>query len=217
MHATEESPTPARSPVFVRGGGLFDNRELSTIAMIAALHFVVSFVARLSGIVMWGLIGPAAVYVDGIGGEGIPSLLVAVIVTLIPRVGTATLTIATVFLLNGIVSGSFSLTGVILVALSIVVHEVVLLAFGVTLLERRNTLPADVRWWLVLRTALAVGCANSIALYGQFYVSMNFGEYRFQFPMWRVHSVSLVTGLGYGAIGAAIGTRWGFQLRKTAP
>lgn len=217
MHAAEDSPTPDQSPNFARGGGLFDNRELSTIAMVAALHFVVSFAARLAGTVMWGVLGPWAVYIDGIGGEGVPCLLVAVIVTLIPRVGTATLTIATVFLLNGIVSGSFSATGVILVALSIVVHESVLFVFGVTGLKRRISLPAEATWWLVARTALAVGCANSVALYGQFYVSMNFGEYKFVFPMWHVHSVSLVTGLGYGAIGAAIGTVWGFELRKTAP
>ncbi|MCE9607958.1 MAG: hypothetical protein K8U03_23990 [Planctomycetia bacterium] len=215
MHVADDSPLAA--PMFAgrSAGGLFDNRELSTIAMVAALHFAVSFAARLAGSVVHVFLGPWAVYLDGIGGEGIPCLLMAVIVTLIPRIGTATLTILTVWLLNGIVSGSFSLAGIAMVGLSIVVHEAILALFGVTKLERRTTLPGKPTTLLVARTALAIGLANAIALYAQFFISIYF--YKLMFPMWYVQRVALVTGLGYGAIGAAIGTLWGFQLRKTAP
>jgi len=94
--------------------------------MIAAIHFVVSFAARLGGTVIFALFGPFSVYIDGIASEGVPCLLVAVILTLIPRVGTATLTIGTVFLLNGIVSGSFSVNAFILVGVSIPAHEAIL-------------------------------------------------------------------------------------------
>jgi len=81
MHAAEESPPLDQSPIHMRDGGLFDNRELSTIAMVAALHFVVSFAARLSGTVLYAFLGPFYVFLDGIGAEAIPCLLVAVIVT----------------------------------------------------------------------------------------------------------------------------------------
>lgn len=215
MHATEESPLLAPSPDFARGGGLFDNRELSTIAMVAALHFVVSFAARLSGTILYAFLGPFYVFLNGIGDEAIPCLLVAVIVTLIPRVGTAALTIVTVFLLNGIVSGSFSVAAATYVLVSVACHESVLLLFGVTRLERTEATAAFASTSLLLRTAVAVGLANGVALYGQFLISMKF--YDFHFDMWYLHAVALIAGVGYGAIGAAIGTRWGFQLRKTSP
>lgn len=215
MQAAEDSPTPYESPLDLRGGGLFDNRELSAIAMVAALHFVVSFAARLSGTILYVFLGPLYVFLNGIGDEGIPCLLVAVIVTLIPRVGTAALTITTVFLLNGICSGSFSVAAAMLVLVSIVSHEVILGLFGITKLERLESTAAAATPALVARTALAIGLANGAALYGQFAISINI--YEFHFDIWFVHAVALIVGVGYGAIGAAIGTRWGFQLRKTAP
>lgn len=215
MHAAEDSPLAASAPEFRAGGGLFDNRELSTIAMIAAIHFVVSFGARLAGIVIFALFGPFAVYLEGIGGEGIPCLLIAVIVTLIPRFGTATLTIATVWLLNGIVSGSFSFAGILLVGVSMVAHEAILLVCGVTKRERVPATLEAANGSVVVRTALAVGIANSLTLYIQFGISINL--YGLHFAPWYMHSVALWNGLVYGAIGAAIGTLWGFQLRKTSP
>lgn len=217
MHAAEETPPTVLEPAFPEGDGLFDNRELSTIAMIAAIHFVVSFTARLGGTVIFALFGPFSVYLDGIASEGVPCLLVAVILTLIPRVGTATLTIGTVFLLNGIVSGSFSVNAFILVGVSIAAHELILFLLGVTKLDRRLPTSAVATPAIVARTALAVGCANAAALYVQFYIAMNFGEYRLKFDPWYVHSVALITGLLFGASGAAIGTRWGYELRRTAP
>lgn len=215
MQATEELPTLAPLPDYAGRSGLFDNRELSTIAMVAALHFVVSFAARLSGTVLYAFLGPFYVFVDGIGAEAVPCLLVAVIVTLIPRVGTATLTIATVFLLNGIVSGSLSVAAAALVLVSIVAHEAILFLFGVTKRQRSEMTAANASTSLLLRTAAAVGLANGAALYGQFAISMSF--YDLRFAMWYVHAVALITGVVYGAVGAVIGTRWGFQLRKTAP
>jgi hypothetical protein len=217
MHAAEETPPTVLEPAFPHGDGLFDNRELSTIAMIAAIHFVVSFVARLGGTVIFAIFGPFSVYIDGIASEGVPCLLVAVILTLIPRVGTATLTIGTVFLLNGIVSGSFSVNAFILVGVSIVAHEAILFLLGVTKLERTAPASATAGFAVVTKTALAIGCANAAALYVQFYIAMNFGEYKLVFDPWYVHSVALITGLLFGAIGAAIGTCWGYELRRTAP
>jgi len=215
MYAAEESPPIDHAPAAYRGDGLFDNRELSTIAMIAALHFAVSFVARLSGTALYAFFGPFYVFPDGIGGEAIPCLLIAVIVTLVPRIGTATLTIGTVFLLNGIVSGSFSVSALCMVVLSIVVHELVLAALRVTRFDRSQTLPAAPAPAFVARMALAIGLANGVALYGQYFITIYF--YKNVFPMWFVHSAALITGMLYGAIGAAIGCVWGFRLRRTAP
>jgi len=205
----------AAAPPEPRRPGHFDNRELSTIAVLASLHFAVSFAARLFGYVLYAFLGPLAVYFGGLGDEGVPSLLLGVAVVLVPRYGTASLSIATVWLLNVLVTGTLSFVSLVMVSLSLIVYEVVLGAAGVTLESRLAEPTAWPRPGLVARIALALGTANAVALYLQFFVSMNF--YKFAFEPWYVHSVALVTGLGYGAVGAAIGTIWGFQLRKAAP
>lgn len=191
-----------------RRTGHFTNRELTTIAVLAALHFAVSFAARMAGGVLYVFLGPWSTFVDGIGGEGIPCLLLAVTITLVPRVGTASYAILTVWLLNAIVSGTFSITSMVQVSVSVVLHEFILAASGITLGGRR-------RKGEIARTALAIGLANAAVSYTQFFIAIEL--YHLQFPMLFVHQVSLITGFGYGAIGAAVGAAWGRRLRRTAP
>jgi hypothetical protein len=195
--------------------GHFDNRELSTIAMLATLHFAASFVAKLVASVFYALLGPYYIFPDGIGGEMIPCLLLAAAVTLVPRVGTASFSIAVVALLNAIVGGSFAVSSLTLVGVSIGVHELVLGTFGVTLDSNTARPCARLPVSLVLRTALAIGIANALTLYAQYFIAIRF--YRLHFDAWFVHAAAIITGLLYGAIGAALGTVWGFRLRRTAP
>jgi hypothetical protein len=211
---TSDSLT-AGAPPDLRRLGHFDNRELSTIAVLAAMHFAVSLAARLFGYALYAVLGPIAVYFGGLGDEGVPSLLLAVAIVLVPRPGTAALSIATVWLLNVLVTGTLSFVSLLMVSTSLVVYEVILGVAGVTLESRLVEPTSRPRPELVIRTALALGTANALALYIQFFVSMTF--YRFAFEPWYYHSVALLTGLGYGAVGAAIGTIWGYQLRKAAP
>lgn len=191
-----------------RRTGHFTNRELTTIAVLAALHFAVSFAARMAGGVLYVFLGPWSTFVDGIGGEGVPCLLLAVTIALVPRVGTATYAILTVWLLNAVVSGTFNATSIVQVSVSVVMHELILALFGVTLGNRR-------RKGEIVRVALAVGSANAAVLYAQFWVAIEL--YRLHFPRSFVHQVALVTGFGYGAVGAAVGAAWGRRLRRTAP
>lgn len=192
-----------------RRTGHFTNRELTTIAVLAALHFAVSFAARMAGGVLYVFLGPWSTFVDGIGGEGIPCLLLAVTIALVPRVGTATYAILTVWLLNAIVSGTFSVTSIVQVSVSVVMHELILALTGVTL-GRRHRRAAE-----ILCIALAIGAANGAVYYTQFLIAIKL--YDLQFPMSFVHQVSLITGFGYGAVGAAVGAAWGRRLRRTAP
>lgn len=210
--ATAAADLPVRKPA---RRGHFDNRELSTIAMLATLHFAASFVAKLGATVLYALLGPFYIFPDGIGGEMLPCLLLAAAVTLVPRVGTAAMTIAVVALLNAIVGGSFAVASLLLVTISITVHELVLGAAGVTL-ESPFTRPVGrLTKSLVIRTALAVGIANCLTLYVQYFNYIVF--YKQHVDLWFVHAAALITGLIYGAIGAAVGTAWGFRLRRTAP
>lgn len=195
--------------------GHFDNRELSTIAMLATLHFAASFVAKLAASVLYALFGPFYIFPDGLGGEMLPCLLLAAAVTLVPRVGTATLSIAVVALLNAIVGGSFAFSSLILAAVSITVHELVLGTLGLTLKSKLVHATSRVSTSLLIRTALAIGIANALTLYAQYFVSIRF--YRLHFDTWFVHAAAVITGLLYGAVGAALGTVWGFRLRRTSP
>jgi hypothetical protein len=216
---SEASPAadagPAAETGLSRRRGHFDNRELSTIAMLAALHFVVSFAAKTAGMALYAALGPFYIFPDGIGGELIPSLLVATTVALVPRIGTAALTMTVVALLNAIVGGSFAVASLVQLAASVCIYELILGVLGVTLESPWTRPAARISTGLLLRTALAVGLANGAALYVQYFISMTF--YQFRFDMWFVHAACLVTGVGYGTIGAALGAALGFQLRRTAP
>jgi hypothetical protein len=87
--------------------------------------------------------------------------------------------------------------------------------FGVTRMQSAPSAAPRVSKSLIVRTALAIGCANCVKLFIQYFVSMYF--YRFEFALWYVFSAAVVTGLLYGGIGAAVGSAWGMQLRRTAP
>lgn len=215
MSVADEPPPPSMPLVAGRRFGHFDNRELSTIALLAALHFTVSFASNVFGSLVYALTGPAAVFVSGVTGEGLPSLLLATAVVLVPRVGTATLSIATVWLMNAVATGTFAVDSTGMVLVSIVTHEIMLGAIGVTLETPWSRLSSRMRSVDAIRCAAAIGLANSATLYAQFFISI-FATRR-HFDPWFIHAVALVTGLGFGAIGAAVGCVWGFQLRKTAP
>lgn len=195
--------------------GHFDNRELSTIAMLATLHFAASATAALVSTLLYALLGPFAIFVDGVGAEAIPCLLLATALMLVPRVGTASLTIAVVASLNGVVGGSFAVSSLILALVSMLVHETVLAGLGVTTGSSATQPSAQLPTSLVVRTTAAIGIANAVALYMQFYIYIKFYDY--VVALWFVHAASLIVGFFYGAIGAAVGTVWGFRLRRTAP
>jgi hypothetical protein len=201
------------SSQFVAVRRSFDNRELSTIAMLAALNFAASFASRLVDGLLMTVLGPFFVYVAGIGDEGLPCLLVAVAVTLVPKVGTAGLSLSVVWLLYGLVTGTFSIINLETIAASIVLHETALVLCGVTILRPAPTVRPS--WFVVVRTALAVGAANGAALFMNYVVFMH--QLGREFDSWYVFSASVLVGFVYGAIGAAIGTVWGYQLRRTAP
>lgn len=191
----------------------FDNRELSVIAMMAALNFAVSFASRLVDGLLMTVLGPFFVYVAGIGDEGLPCLLVAAAVTLVPKVGTAGLSLAVVWLLYGLVTGTFSIVNLQTIAASIVLHEAALVLCGVTI--RRPAPAVRPSWFVVWRTAAAIGAANGLALFVNYVVFMR--QLGRNFDAWFVVSAAVLVGAAYGAVGAAIGTVWGYQLRRTAP
>jgi hypothetical protein len=186
---------------------------LATIGMVAGLHFVVSYASRLAGYVLGGLLGPFQIFVAGLGNELAASLLLAVAVTLVPRVGTFTISSLTVFLLNALFTGQFGLVDVLFVTASAVLGEGALALMGATTSDRLARPSARVPWDGAARVALAVGTANAAALFVQFCLVQVL--YRLHFADWYVAAVALVTGLLYGTAGGAWGAAFGFRLRRT--
>ncbi len=188
-------------------------RGLALIGTIAALHFVVAAISRTAGVVLQAMLGPYAVFISGLGDEGIPCLLTAVLVVLRPRVGVVALMNLAVFLLMVITSGTFGFSAAIFISVSIALHELMLALTGVTvatgLPSGQNTAPTA----SMLRVALALGAANAATLGIQFVAYRLL--YRLFLPNWYVFAIVIVSGLIYGGCGAALGTCLGYRLRRT--
>lgn len=188
---------------------------LTTIALLSGAHFIAAYASRLLGYVLAGVAGPLAVFLAGIGNEGLTSLLVAALVVLVPRLGVITLSSLTVFCLQALFTGQLGFTDLLMVTVSIVIQETFAWLLGVT----RRTAITD-RWrdcpssGLVVRTGLAIGLGNALALYAQFCLVQTL--YRLYFAAWYVAAVVVVTGFVYGGVGALGGASLGLQLRRTA-
>jgi hypothetical protein len=184
---------------------------LALIGLLGGLQLAVSLLARWGGDVLAAVLGPFAVAISGIGNEGLTSLLFAVVVLFVPRVGTFSLTAATVFVLNAMFSGQIGLVDFVFVATSMVWGELALALAGVT--SGRGTPTTTQGWGFVLRVGLALGVANAATMFCQ-YCSVQV-LYRLFFAWWYVLAVSVVVGGVYGAVGAIAGARLGQRLRRT--
>jgi len=187
--------------------------NLARIGMFGSLLFVVSYTARIGGDLLAGVTGPFYIFVVGVANEGVACLLLAALLTLAPRVGVWTMSSLTVFLLNAMFTGQFGLVDLLFVTVSILLGETALALLGVTngvgmRQPRRSATPG-----IVARMALAIGLSNAATLYVQYCLIQVL--HRLFFATWYVVGVSLITGLLYGGVGAALGTLLGYQLRRT--
>jgi len=187
---------------------------LTTIALIAGLYFGASYTSRLAGDVLAAVTGPFYVFFAGVGNEGLTSLLWATLIVLLPRAGTILLASLVVFLLQAIFTGQFGVVDLLFVSVSIALAEIALALAGVTTGTSFTRPRAEPSAGQIARVAVALGCANAVTLFAQYCLIEVL--HRLYFATWYVASVSLVTGLLYGAIGAAIGAKFGFRLRRTA-
>ncbi len=182
------------------------NDGLATIGLFVCVQFLVSYAARLADTV----IGQIPL-VAGIGNEALRLLVVGSMITLVPRPGTFAISQLAVFMLNSLFSGSFGVSSILFIALSVVLGEALLAAAGVTTFRR----PARSRAWdYAMRLGLALGIANGLKLYLQFQLSQL--VFRLDFATWFVLSIALV-GMAYGMVGAACGALVGLRLRRTSP
>jgi hypothetical protein len=192
------------------------NAGLATIASIAALQFTVSYAARVLGAVAGALLGPMYVFIDGLGSKGLSCLFLGVLVALLPRPGALALALFTLFSLNVLASGQVGLSALLFLTVSIVLHEVLAAALGLTIgnAEQPRISRAS-RYWFATRVGLAIGLAHGLSLYAQYELFEVL--LRLYFDTWYKIAVSVITGFLFGGIGAAMGALVGLRLRRAAP
>lgn len=187
---------------------------LATIGLISGMQFAISYTSVILNTILRPLFGPFSTFVTGPGDEGLPCLLLAVLVVLFPRPGTLMLNYAALFVLNCIFGGSFGLVPILFVTVSIVLGEGILAAARVTtgsVLKQPGDRPPLGAVWRVGATIGVVNAAPLLVQYGLFQVF-----YRLEFATWFIAASVLIPGFLYGAIGGAIGVRLGYRLRRTA-
>jgi hypothetical protein len=95
----------ARGPRWLRTNRTGD---LMTIALFSALTFLVAAVGRLLTMGLAMLLGPFASLLTGLADDAFRYALLATLVTLLPRPGTAALAVITTWLLTGVAMGELS-------------------------------------------------------------------------------------------------------------
>ncbi len=185
---------------------------LALIGLVASVHFAISFAFRLVGDVSASLLGPLAIFVAGIGHEALSTAIVAALLVLLPRPGTFSLSVLTLFLLNAMFTGQLGISDFVFVMVSMIWGECLLALCGVTrgsaFRQPSSDAPAANLW----RMAVALGVANFGTLVVQFCLVQVL--HRLYYAAWYVVAVALITGLVYGGIGAALGTRLGYRIRR---
>ena len=186
--------------------------DLVTIAMFAALTFVVGAAFQLVGMAVATVLGPLAPLLTGLPDDAFRAVLLGTLLTLLPRPGVFAAATSVGFLMRGIVLGSFHPVDLLYVGTVIGVHEVGLWLAGVTRdpAWREGTVLG--RW---LRLTAGFGVSNAICvLLG---LSTSAVLYRLYFATWYVVALAAIPGFLYVAVGCRLAVPIAASLRRIAP
>lgn len=187
----------------------FDTASLVTIALFAALTFVAGTVGQLLGLGAAAAAGPFATMVIGVVDDALQATLIGTLVTVLPRPGSATLTVLVAWLLRGIATGTLSPMDVAFVACRVATLEGGLYLFGLT---RGGAWREGSRRVRVLRLGLGLavgslaGTAASLVLHA--------AMFRLYFAPWYVAMVLAGPGFLYVLAAAGVADRVASQLRR---
>ncbi|MCI5209325.1 MAG: hypothetical protein D3910_11150, partial [Candidatus Electrothrix sp. ATG2] len=189
----------------------FKTKWLILIALFGAAKFLVSLVPRFFLNELFnGLLGPFAVFVNGIFREGITNLFVMALVVLIPLPGVVTLSTMMSLVLFCLL-GNFNPVIILFMMVSMSTMEIALYCTGFT----RNTSQEFSR----SRKAL-IGASLGMGLAGAFAVFVDYNLYmllyRLYYASWYVWANILLVGFLYTAISAPCGVMLGNKLKQTA-
>ncbi|MCB9765486.1 MAG: hypothetical protein H6739_37275 [Alphaproteobacteria bacterium] len=143
-----------RLPVWLR---TTPTSALTTIALFGALSFVVGAAGQLLTMGLATVLGPFAGLLTGLIDDALRYALLATLLTLLPRPGTAALATLVRWLLSGVAMGTFSPTDLLFVGGRVLWLEGALWLAGVTRNPRWLDEPPALRW---LRLSTGFGVAS---------------------------------------------------------
>ncbi|MCK6529021.1 hypothetical protein L6R50_16160 [Myxococcota bacterium] len=187
--------------------------ELMTIALFGTALSVIGFAADLLGTVAAAVLGPFQVLVLGLVQDLLRYSLVATLLLLAPRPGTAALAMTTGFGLHALALGGVSPTGLLFLGTAVALQESLLWVAGVTRGRWAEPGTPFLAQWIPLAAALTTASAASAFAS----LALHSVLYRLFFAPWYVALVVLVPSGLYVVIAAAVGLRLGRGLREVAP
>jgi hypothetical protein len=194
----------------------FSSREYIQIGLFAAVAFsLVSIPSTVAYNILHALMGPFSFLVAGIFSEVIFYLLLMSLIALIPRAGTIILFLLTLFLLNGVILGNFTVTSIISHPTQAIILELALLLSG---LYEKNA--ASFEFGLskkcgaakILWAAFIFGIAD--AFYSFITFNLSIFVYRLYYAEWYVLAYVFISGFLYTFISVPIGIKLGIRLRS---
>ncbi|MFT5582720.1 MAG: hypothetical protein ACI9VR_000296 [Cognaticolwellia sp.] len=183
--------------------------ELMSIALFGSLSFTVGAAGRLLTTGVATVLGPFAVFLTALVDDCLRYSLLATLLTLLPKPGTAALYLLTGWLLSGVVLGAFTPTDLLFVGGRVLWLEGALYLFGIT--RSRSWLDAGpAARWLRLGLALALASVASSATGMVLHVVL----YRLFLAPWYVAGVLIGPGFLYVLLACAAALPFADSLRK---
>jgi hypothetical protein len=180
-----------------------------TIAMFGTLSFVVGAASQLLGMGVSALLGPFAVLLTALVDGALRVTLLATLITLRPVVGTASLATLVGWLLQGLVFGDFSPTGMAFLLSRLAILETCLWVVGLSRGGAWRDQSRRLRW---LRLALGMGLASVLSQAAGLVLQVVL--YRLFLADWYVALVLALPGLLYPMLAAALAVPFAESLRE---
>lgn len=183
--------------------------DLTTIAVFATLGFVVTAGTALLSSLVSTLLGPFSMLVTGLVSDCLRSALLATLVVLLPRRGTATVFLLVGWLMQGVALGAFSPTDFVFVGSRIFWLEAFLWVAGLTRGGGWRDGSAVSRF---LR--LAGGFAGASLLSTAASIASQIVLFRLYYAAWFVGLLLALPGFTYDVLACLLATSFAASLRR---
>lgn len=194
----------------MRGLRKTSTRDLVTISIFASLLFVVGAAGQVIGLAVAAVLGPFGPFLTGVVDEALSTALLATLITLVPRRGTAALAVVIGWLLRGLVLGGFSVVDVLFVGSQVFWLELFLALSGLTVGSTAwRDGSAFVRW---LRLSIGLGGASVAAMACG--LALQVVLYRLWLAPWYVAALLVGPAFLYVIVAVALAVPFADSLRR---
>jgi len=187
----------------------FSTADLTTIAVFATLGFVITAATAVLSSGLAAVLGPFSMLVTGLLSDCLRSALLATLIVLLPRRGTATLFLLLGWLMQGIALGAFSPTDFVFVGSRIFWLEGFLWIAGLTRGGAWRDGSAATRF-----ARLTVGFAGASLLSMAGAIASQIVLFRLYYAAWFVVLMLALPGFLYDVIACALATSFAASLRR---